>query len=157
MKDNKLFFVYAANAMAIYSTTGCPVWSTNYTQQTPNLLSNIMIFDVNNDGREEVVTAKGFHETTLLFLDATNGNEILNAKIFFKEEEGVPELIIHADADNDGFDEIITTDPEGRIVIIDNGSPPESDSGTGNEYVLMAGTIALAIGGAAVVLWKKRK
>ena len=156
VKDSTLYYTYQTSISCI-SKDGVQKWNVSYSSENNNKLSSILIFDINNDTYEEVVASKGTNPISLIFFDANNGKELMTEEVFSEKSDIFISILIHADTDNDGFDEIITTDPEGRIVIIDNGSPPGSDSGTGNEYVLIAGTIALAIGVVAVVLWKKRK
>ncbi len=149
------YWTYSTSIFSLCAEDNCPTWMKNYTQSYSNLFHGILVFDVNNDGIQEIIAAKG---SDIVFFNANNGDEILETNIFAKETMFTPEVLLHADTDNDGFDEIITTDPEGRIVIIDNGTPPKpQESGISMETMAIAGIGAIITTSAIIWLWRKRR
>ncbi len=153
--DNRSFWVYLSSVFSLDAKNNSRIWTGGYTLSSSNVLNYILVFDVNADGRREVVTIKD--GASIVFFNAENGSKILESKIFSKKGSA-SELLLHADTDNDGFDEIITTDPEGRIVIIDNGSPPKpQESGMSAELMAIGGITAIITASAVIWRWRKRK
>jgi len=120
----------------------------------------ICVFDVDGDNTDEAIL---LYKEGILSFSPDNGQKEWDIKLWEEPKEGylfaVP-VILHSDTDNDGFDEIITTDPEGRIVIIDSGTPPsteEPETSTNNLMFTGIGAGAIVISVAAVWIWRKRR
>jgi len=155
--DENSYWIHSKYVFSMDAKDDYPIWTVDYSRNTSDLFHSILVFDVNNDGKNEVVTTKG-HDT-ILFFDAQTGDKILERKIF-TESKLPPEILLHADTDNDRYDEIITTDPKGRIVIIDSGTPPsteEPETSTNNLMFTGIGAGAIVISVAAVWIWRKRR
>jgi len=120
----------------------------------------ISVFDVNNDGTDDVVV---LHKYGIVFYSLPDLKKELDVRIWKNSGPGYfPLTIPHLDTDNDGFDEIITANPEGKIVIIDNGAPPaplppEENKFPFNELIIAGTGIIGAVALITVVLWKKQK
>ncbi len=118
------------------------------------IFHSISLFDVNNDGVEELIAKKGWGK--IMYIDVEGGEKIGEYDICTSEKEAFTPTLIHADIDNDGFDEIITTDPEGRIVIIDNGTPPKEEK-LPIELVAIAGIGTIITTSAVIWIWRKKR
>ncbi len=117
----------------------------------------ISVFDVDSDGRNEVVLTDA---DNIYAFDLITGEKEWERKLWSGPYVcPIDAPILHADTDNDGLDEIITTDPEGRIVIIDNGSPPLENQNNLLNVGMMAITGAVISGVAigALWMWKRRR
>ena len=128
------------------------------------LWSTISVFDVNNDGTDDVVVV---YRNGIEFYSLPDLKKELNVNLW-GTVLGYSPVILHSDIDNDGFDEIITpaplltTKPRGKILIIDNGTPPAPPPPEENKFpvneLIIAGTgIIGAVALITVVLWKKQK
>ncbi len=117
----------------------------------------LSVFDADGDGRKEII----FTDSNNIYsFDMKEGTEKWKTKLW----DGpyvcpIDAPILHSDTDNDGYDEIITTDPEGRIVIIDSGSPPQDteEPETSANNLMFAGIGAGAIVISVAALWIRRK
>ena len=158
VKDSTLYYTYQASLSCV-SKDGVHKWNISYSDENNNKLSSILIFDVNNDTYEEVVVSKGINPISFVFFDANDGKELMDDDVFSEKSDIFTSILIHADTDNDGFDEIITTDPEGRIVIIDTGTPPSENQNNGfySQELVMGITAAVISSVAIIWIWRKRK
>jgi len=120
--------------------------------------SVLAVFDVNNNSKNEVILM----DREGMFAFSMDGKKEWYAKMWERAYGywNPPPSILHADTDNDDFEEIITINPNGRIVIIDSGTPPESEEPetlTNNLMFAGIGAGAIAISVAAVWIWRKRR
>ncbi len=126
---------------------------SNYCPVPEKVNSGIAVFDVNNDGKNEVVTRGRINK--ILYVNAENGSLILEKGISDESSSYSTALLFHVDTDADGFDEIVTTDGWGRIVIIDSGTVPATS--TPNWLSVLAGVVVVSIVAVAGVAWLKRR
>ena len=137
----------------------CTRWDyfSDYDYPPPDKINcGIAVFDVNNDGKNEVVTRGRINK--ILYVNAENGSLILEKGISNESSSYFPDLLFHVDTDADGFDEIITTDGWGRIVIIDSGTVPATSTPDRlNWESVLAGVVVVSIVAVAGVAWLKRR
>lgn len=136
---------------------GDVIWTIDAGGTVKTMFQSISLFNVDSNG-EKLIAKMGLGE--LWYISVDDGSVYGKWDISTSEKESVSHTLIHADTDNDGYDEIITTDPEGRIVIIDSGSPPsteEPETSANNLMLAGIGVGAMAISVAAVWVWRKRR
>ncbi len=122
-----------------------------------NIVRNTLTcFDIDGDDKDEVLLI----DREGMFCFSISGEKEWYVKLWQRTEGYLYSSppILHADTDNDGFDEIITTDPEGRIVIIDNGTPPQAqESGIPTEIMAIGAIGAIITASAVIWIWRKRR
>ena len=162
--NSKVFWSISRAVMAL-DPEGNLLWQRNASGvYTPSQYTGtIGTYDVDNDGNDEVIVLK--YNGEMECLNSKDGNPKWKINIYESPKENMDYFdytpsIIHADTDNDGFDEIITVDPEGRIVIIDNGTPPSENQNSMFSQELIIGRTVIFISSIAIAviwLWRKRK
>jgi len=131
---------------------------SDYDYPPPDKLNwEIAFFDVNNDGKNEVVTRGTINK--ILFINAANGSLILEKGINNESSNYYPSVLFHVDTDSDGFDEIVTTDGWGRIVTIDSGTPPviSPPNSLNWQFILGVGAVAIVVIVMVSTIWLKRR
>ncbi len=154
-------FVNMGEKISVLSHDGSKKLSTNIygENSTPSETARftISVFDIDNDGSDEILLTD---ERGLLCF-SSRGEKKWDVKLWDSWNGGyayaTPPLL-HNDTDMDGFDELITTDPAGRIVIIDSGTPPiTSTPNQVNWQVVLVGALAGSIVAVVIVTWLKRR
>ena len=153
-------FVNQGDKISILDSNGQTEVSTNvYSRSTSPEMARftISVFDIDNDGQHEILLTdkKG------LICFSEDGKEKWNVSLWNSWNGGyayaTPPLL-HNDIDNDGFDELITTDPAGYIVIIDSGTapaPPRGEPST-SQILWIAGAVAMLMV-VVFAVWLKRR
>ncbi len=160
-KNSEIFWSIGGAVISL-TADGKLRWQRNATgPYTPDQYTGtISSFDADNDGNDEIIVIK--YSGEMECLDSKKGNLKWKLNIYQNPRESIQyfdytPVIIHADTDNDGFDEIITTDPEGRIVIIDNGTPPKENKGISMEMLVLTGIGTIITASAVIWIWRKKR
>ncbi len=132
---------------------GDVIWTIDAGGTAKTMFQNICLFNVDSAG-EKLVAKMGLGE--LWYISVDDGSVYGKWNISTSDKESFSHSMIHADTDNDGYDEIITTDPEGRIVIIDSGTPPQDTEESGMTYEIPAFAGAIVFVAASMWMWRKR-
>jgi len=160
VSDNNIF-VNQGDIISVLDSNGCAKVSTNVysgsASSSETARFTISVFDIDNDGQQEILLTdkKGL----ICFSD--NGEKKWNVSLWNSWNGGyaytTPPLL-HNDTDNDGFDELITTDPTGYIVIIDSATPPVSahQNFSNSQIIWGAGAVAVVVA-IIVIVWLKRR